>query len=135
MHYNRFSLSLFHLLPKKTIMAVSHLIKEPTFFTKFKVTPENVFAIYAEDDAMADFIVNGDIMIFDLSKVAPRSGKIFAIEYQGKLRTRQLWIEAGGSWLLESRNQNKEAYPDLRFPPEQLGALKIIGEFIYRQGG
>ena len=116
-------------------MAVSHLIKEPGFFTKFKVTPEDAFAIYADDDAMGDFIINGDIMIFDKSRTVPRSGKIFAIEYLGKLRVRQLSIEADGSWLLESKNINKEAYPDQRFTPEQLGLLRICGEFIYRQGG
>ncbi|HTD06395.1 S24 family peptidase [Undibacterium sp.] len=116
-------------------MAVSHLIKEPAFFAKFKVTPENAFAIYAEDEAMADFIIHGDIMIFDKSRTAPRNGKIFAVDYLGKLHIRQLWIEADGSWLLESRSPNKDAYPDQRFSADQLGSLRICGEFIYRQGG
>ncbi len=116
-------------------MAVSHLIKEPTFFTKFKITPENAFAIYAEDDAMADFIVNGDIMIFDKSRTEARGGKIFAIEYLGKLQVRQLWIEPDGSWRLESRNPDKQVYPDQMFVAEELATLRICGEFIYRQGG
>ncbi|MFZ6645169.1 S24 family peptidase [Undibacterium sp. TJN25] len=116
-------------------MAISHLIKEPTFFTKFKITPENADAIYAEDDAMADFIVNGDIMIFDISKTIPRNGKIFAIELHGRLQVRQLWIEADGCWLLEGRNPDKEAYPDQRFAPDELAGIKLFGEFVYRQGG
>ncbi|MES2072141.1 MAG: S24 family peptidase [Pseudomonadota bacterium] len=116
-------------------MAISHLIKEPAFFTKFKITPENAFAIYAKDDAMADFIVNGDIMIFDTSKTEARSGKMYAIEYLGSLLVRFLWIGADGSWRLEGRNVNKEAYPDQTFSAEQLASLRICGEFVYRQGG
>lgn len=116
-------------------MAISHLIKEPTFFSKFKITEENASAFYADDDAMADFIVNGDIMIFDTSKTVPRNGKIFAIELQGRMLVRQLWIEADGGWWLEGRNPDKDTYPDLRFSTSEQAGIKLFGEFIYRQGG
>jgi hypothetical protein len=54
-------------------MSVSHLIKEPGFFVKYKLKPEDAYAIYADDDAMAEFIIHGDIVIFDTAKISPRS--------------------------------------------------------------
>lgn len=116
-------------------MSVSHLIKEPGFFAKFRIRSEDAVAIYAEDDAMADFIVHGDIVIFDLSKTAPRSGKIFAFDQGGRTRIRQLWVHGDGSWLLESRNADKQLYPDLHVPPGDTATAFIVGEFVYRQGG
>jgi len=116
-------------------MAVSHLIKEAGFFSKFGIRPENAFAIYADDDAMAEFIVNGDIVIFNKSKAEPRSGKIFAIENDGALYIRQLWVRNDSSWLLECRNPNKDLYPDQTIPECKISAYKICGEFVYRQGG
>jgi len=112
-----------------------HLIKEATFFRKYDVKPENAFAIYAEGNSMADFIVDGDIVIFDKSKTAPVSGAIFAIEHPDGLRIKALRRTIDGTWVLESRNPDKRRYPDETIQPEQAGMLKIYGRFIYRQGG
>ncbi len=112
-----------------------HLIKEKTFFNKYGLVPENAFALYADGDSMADFIVDGDIVIFDKSKTHPRSGKIFAIEHPDGLRIKCLRRSIDGSWILESRNSDKRMYPDEVIPPDQVDLLKILGEFVYRQGG
>jgi phage repressor protein C with HTH and peptisase S24 domain len=112
-----------------------HLIKERSFFARFSVRPDNLFAIYADGDSMADFIVDGDIVIFDKTKTTPRSGKIFAIEYPDGTRIKTLRRGIDGAWFLESRNPDKRRYPDERIEPDQADLLKISGEFIYRQGG
>ncbi|MFZ6780763.1 S24 family peptidase [Undibacterium sp. Ji83W] len=51
------------------------------------------------------------------------------------LRIKQLRREIDGTWVLESRNPDKRTYPDERITPENVGLLKIIGRFVYRQGG
>ena len=84
---------------------------------------------------MADFIVDGDIVIFDRSKIEPKSGKIFLIDHPDGLRIKQLRRQIDGSWLLESRNPDKRQFPDEVIQPSHADLLKIAGEFVYRQGG
>ncbi|WP_172811936.1 XRE family transcriptional regulator [Burkholderia sp. PAMC 28687] len=111
------------------------LVKEATFFRKYDLRPENAVAIYADGDSMADFIVDGDIVIFDTSKTTPESGKIFLLHHPDGLRIKQLNRSIDGSWILQSRNPNKQAYPDERIGLDQAELLKIQGRFVYRQGG
>lgn len=109
------------------------LIKEASFF-KNRGKPENLFAIYADGDSMADFIVDGDLVIFDETKTTPISGKIFAIQHPDGLRVKTLRRLLDGSWVLESKNPDKRRYPDEIIPAGQEGILKILGEYVYRQG-
>lgn len=116
-------------------MPVGHLIKEASFFKKYNVRPEHAIAVYADGDSMSDYIVDGDIVIFDTSKTSPKSGEIFLIDHPDGLRIKQLRRDIDGSWVLESRNVDKRRFPDERLAPDQLEYLKIHGEFVYRQGG
>lgn len=111
------------------------LIKEATFFKKYNIKPENAFSIYADGDSMAEFIVDGDMCIFDRSKTEPISGKIFAIQHPDGLRIKVLRRSIDGSWTLESKNADKRRYPDEVIPPSHADLLKIVGQFVYRQGG
>src|SRR5690606_38730846 len=49
------------------------LVKESAWFQRYNVRPAEVFALFADGDSMADFIVDGDIVIFNSSKTVPRS--------------------------------------------------------------
>jgi phage repressor protein C with HTH and peptisase S24 domain len=112
-----------------------HLIKEATFFAKYGLKEKNAFAIYADGDSMAEFIVDGDIVIFDKSKTQPISGQIFAIEHPDGLRIKVIRRSIDGSWTLESKNQDKRSFPDEVIPAGHTDLLKIHGQFVYRQGG
>lgn len=111
------------------------LIKEASFFKKFKLKPENAIAIYADGDSMAEYIVDGDIVIFDRSRTEPRSGEIFLIRHPDGLRIKQLRRQIDGSWVLESKNLDKRRFPDEIISPEHAELLQIVGQFVYRQGG
>lgn len=115
-------------------MPKGHLIREASFFARYGVKPENTFAIYADGDSMADFIVDGDLCIFDRGMTTPISGEIYAIEHPDGLRIKELRRSIDGSWTIFSRNQDKRKYPDEIIQPGQLEYLKIIGHFFYRQG-
>lgn len=112
-----------------------YLAKEPTWFQRYDVRPKNAVAIIADGDSMADFIVDGDIVIFDRSKTEPQSGFIYLIQHPDGLRIKQLRRDINGTWILESRNPNKAHYPDEIIPPEKGELLVIKGKFVYRQGG
>lgn len=111
------------------------LYREPGWFRRYKVRPEDALAIWADGDSMADFIIDGDIVIFDRSKRTARSGQIFLIEHPDGLKIKRLRRDIDGSWVLESNNPDKRRFPDEKIGPEQLELLTIKGEFIYRQGG
>lgn len=111
------------------------LIKEASWFRRYRVAPANALAVWADGDSMAEFIVDGDIVIFDTSKTTPRSGCIFLIEHPDGLRIKRLRREIDGTWVLESTNPDKRTYPDERISPHENELLKIVGEFVYRQGG
>jgi len=115
-------------------MPKGNLIKEASFFRKYNVKPENAFAIYADGDSMADFISDGDLVIFDKSKTTPISGQIFAIDHPDGLRIKTLRRLIDGTWILESRNPDKRKYPDEVIPPSSADLLKIRGLYLYRQG-
>lgn len=111
------------------------LLKEPKWFKRYKIRPKDALAVWADGDSMADFIVDGDIVIFDSSKTTPKSGLIFLIEHPDGLRIKRLRRDIDGAWILESNNRDKIRFPDERISPDQHDLLIIKGEFVYRQGG
>lgn len=111
------------------------LIKEPSWFRRYRVKPDDLFAVFADGDSMADFIVDGDIVIFDKSKTEPKTGAIFLIDHPDGLRIKRLRRDIDGSWVLESLNPNKAMYPDERLTSDRGDLLKVMGQFVYRQGG
>lgn len=111
------------------------LRKETSWFKHYKVHPEDVFTVYADGDSMSNFIVDGDMVIFDKTKTEPISGEIFLIKHPAGERIKQLRQEIDGTWVLESINPDKRKYPDERITPEQGELLVIMGKFVYRQGG
>lgn len=111
------------------------LMKEPSWFRRYKLRPENAFVVWADGDSMSNFIVDGDIVIFDRSKTTPRTGQIFLIEHPDGLRIKQLRREIDGTWVLESLNPDKRRFPDERVSADDASLLKVRGEFVYRQGG
>lgn len=111
------------------------LLKEPSWFRRYKIKPRDAIAVWADGDSMADFIVDGDIVIFDKSKTLPKSGRIYLIDHPDGLRIKRIRREIDGTWVIESNNPDKRKYPDEKIEPEHAELLSIKGEFIYRQGG
>jgi len=113
----------------------SPLIKEAAFFKTYDLKPNNSFAIYADGNSMANFIVDGDLVIFNKGKKEPVSGEIFAIEHPDGLRIKRLRRKINGTWVLENDSPDKQKYPDEEISQENGELLKIFGQFVYRQGG
>lgn len=111
------------------------LIKEPSWFKRYKIKPDECLAVWADGDSMSNFIVDGDIVIFNRTKTTPRSGQIFLIDHPDGLRIKRLRREVDGTWVLESDNADKRRFPDERIAPSMAEHLKVLGEFVYRQGG
>lgn len=111
------------------------LVKEAAWFKRYGVRAEDLIAVFADGDSMAEFIVDGDIVIFDTSKTGPRSGVIFLVDHPDGLKIKRMRRDIDGSWVLESMNADKRRYPDEKILPDQADLLRIRGQFVYRQGG
>lgn len=112
-----------------------YLNKEPSWFAKYGVTNDQVAAIYADGDSMADFIVHGDMVIFNITKTTPIDGKIFALEHPRGTIIKKLRQNFDRSWTLISNNPDKRLYSDENISAEDAENMVIRGEFVYRQGG
>lgn len=104
-----------------------NLKREIGWFNHFNVKPKNCKAIYADGDSMADFIVDGDMVIFDISKTEPISGKIFLLRYSEGLRIKELYQQVSGKWKIKSRNP---AWEDEELADSD--EIEIVGQFVSR---
>jgi transcriptional regulator with XRE-family HTH domain len=111
-----------------------YLVKDASFFTKRKLNPASAIAIQADGDAMADFIVDGDVVVFDTSRRDLETGRIFLIEHPAGLRIRQMRRDIDGSWVVGNRNPDKVRFPDERIAEDSTDRLKLLGTFVYREG-
>ena len=110
------------------------LRKEPAWFEKYSVAPEDTLCVYASGDSMEPYIMEGDMVILDTSDTEPRSGNAYLIAHPDGERIKRLRREIDGTWVLESDNVNKKTYPDERVSPEHVDLMRVIGKVIYRQG-
>lgn len=111
------------------------LVKEASWFKKYKIRPGDALTIYADGNSMAEFIVDGDIVIFRKGVRDLVSGVIYAIDTPDGLRIKRVLKRSDGTIVLSSDSDNKHKYPDEVYTPEQAAALKFKGSFVYRQGG
>ena len=111
-----------------------HLRKEKSWLKKYGVKEKNLFVVYADGDSNADFIVDGDMVIFDKSKTEPEDGEMFFIKHPAGDRIKTLKRKANGNWLICSRNHDKLRYPDEEITEEEAQQIEILGRYVYRQG-
>ncbi|WP_369662124.1 helix-turn-helix transcriptional regulator [Variovorax sp. V15] len=111
------------------------LVKEASWFRKYNIRPHQALVFYADGNSMAEFIVDGDIVIFRKGVNELVNGQIYAIETPDGLRIKRVLKRADGSIVLASDNENKRKYPDETYSPEQAARLQFKGSFVYRQGG
>lgn len=106
--------------------------KEASWFKRYGVRPKDTFCVYAKGDSMEMFLIDGDMVIFDRSKTAPVSGKIFLVRHPDGLKIKLIRQQLDGSWIFESYNP---AYKPEVITEDILDRVKILGQFVYRQGG
>jgi phage repressor protein C with HTH and peptisase S24 domain len=115
---------------------VGPIVKDEAFFARMGVEPQSVFALIADGDGMANFIVHGDTILFTTESDDDRleSGRIYAFETQDGPRVRRVQRRADGTILLTFDNPDKIRYPDEQYSPEAARNLVRAGVFLYRQG-
>lgn len=97
--------------------------------------PENLRVIYAEGDSMEPFIVDGDVVLLDLSKTEPTSQRVYAIRRpDGGISIKRLVQRFTGEWVISSDNPNKAKFQDEPLSLESASQVPFVGEVIWRGG-
>lgn len=97
--------------------------------------PENLRVIYAKGDSMEPYIIEGDVVLLDLSRTAPVHGKPFAIRRPDhSISIKRLMQRVTGEWILSSDNPNKALYMDEEVNDVSASQVPIIGMVIWRGG-
>jgi phage repressor protein C with HTH and peptisase S24 domain len=100
-------------------------------FPALDTHPSRCRVIAVPDDSMNPFVGMHDLFVIDLTRAAPRDGRVFAILFEGDLLIRQIFKQPGGALVLHAYNAN---FPDKFIAADQIHALEIIGEYVYRAG-
>ncbi|MDT8894216.1 S24 family peptidase [Halomonas sp. I1] len=97
--------------------------------------PENLRVIYAKGDSMEPYIIEGDVVLLDLSRTEPIHGKPFAIRRpDDSISIKRLMQRVTGEWILSSDNPNKALYMDEEVNDMSASQVPIIGMVIWRGG-
>jgi transcriptional regulator with XRE-family HTH domain len=81
--------------------------------------------IRIDDDAMADVVKRGDLVLVDLSRRRSEIRDLFAILVNGRVWVRWIRPELSGNYTLSAEDSRQ--YPEETLTPEQLERLNIIG--------
>lgn len=76
---------------------------------------------------MEPSIYAGDIVRIDTSKKDPKDGKVFILNYEGKVVIKRLFRDIG-KWIIRSDNSDKARHPDRTFTDR----VFIIGEVVQK---
>ncbi|MBV8465004.1 MAG: S24 family peptidase [Burkholderiales bacterium] len=95
--------------------------------------PEHLVTVQADGDSMSPEIKNGSPVTVNTAETRIRSGKIYAIDYQGEFFIKRLFVEPDGSIRVVSDSTDKTRYPDWHIRPEHGDVLRILGRAVQVQ--
>lgn len=111
------------------------LVFKRDWLARMKSKPENLHVIYAEGDSMEPYVFEGDVVLFDSSKVEPKDRQAYVVRRpDGGISIKRLIQQITGSWLIRSDNTDKSKYPDEQVSEEALHEVPILGRVIWRGG-
>ncbi|MGQ5525166.1 S24 family peptidase [Chitinimonas sp. PSY-7] len=100
---------------------------------RFGFDPKKLTTLRVDGDSMMPRLVDGGSVVIDTSDIRPRTGKIYAVDYQGEFFIKRLFLEPDGSIRLSSDNPDKTSYPDWIVKPEHGDVLRIMGRAVQTQ--
>ena len=87
-------------------------------------------AAIADGNGMANFLVHGDLVLFDTSDKRLLTNQIYAFEMPTGLAIRRAVIRSNGRVLLTFDNPDKQLYPDEELDQDEVTNLNIVGRFF-----
>jgi phage repressor protein C with HTH and peptisase S24 domain len=94
-----------------------------------------LIALYADGDSMSNYIMHGDIIMFDMNVEDLQESGVYLLDTPEGLRVKRVNRRADGKVLLRSDSIDKMRYPDEEYSPDEAQHLIIKGKFVMRLGG
>lgn len=101
------------------------------FFKALGVRPQDCRLAQVHGRSMEPYLFHRDMMMICLAKTQIRDGLIYAIYFEDEQLVKQIFKEPHGGLRLHSFNPE---FPDRILIGEQLEALHVAGEVVYRSG-
>lgn len=102
---------------------------------KMGVKPIDLRVIYAVGSSMYPSIIDGDVLLLNISDQQPVSGKVYALRRpDSSISIKRLNERLTGGWVISSDNPDKRSYPDEECDDSTLNTLPIVGRIIWRGG-
>ena len=112
------------------------LVFRKDWLQKMKSKPENLHVIYADDNSMEPYILQGDAVLFDASQTDPWDKNVYVIQRpRGGFSIRRLNQNLRGIWVISGDSRDKISHPDELSTVETVHELPIVGRVIWRGGG
>jgi len=93
------------------------------------VEPENAVCVKVNGSSMEPRLFDGDVVGVDLGDKRIVDGKIYAINHDGLLRIKRLYLLGGGGLRINSLNE--EEYPTEILDAEQRQAITVVGRIFW----
>jgi len=111
------------------------LVFKRDWLARMKAKPENLRIIYAEGDSMEPYVFEGDVVLFDSSKIEPKDRQAYVIRRpDGGISIKRMIQQMSGAWMIRSDNGDKAKYPDEMLSENALHEIPILGRVIWRGG-
>ena len=106
------------------------------WLAKMKARPENLNVIYASGESMEPYIMEGDVVLIDVSQTSPRDRQVYAIRRpDGGVSIKRLIHQMAGGWVIRSDNPDKARFADESLSQDVIHDIPVIGRVIWRGGG
>ncbi|MDE1139935.1 MAG: S24 family peptidase [Paraburkholderia tropica] len=101
------------------------------FFKALGVRPQDCRLAQVHGRSMEPYLFHRDMMMICSAKTQIRDGLIYAVYFEDEQLVKQIFKEPNGALRLHSYNAE---FPDRILAGEQLEALHVAGEVVYRSG-
>jgi phage repressor protein C with HTH and peptisase S24 domain len=90
----------------------------------------------ATGDSMAPYIVNGDVLLVDVSATPPKSGEVWVLWQAPPLgvRVKRILYRENGDIIIRSDNVDKMLYPDEIILGHRGETVSTVGKVVWRGG-
>jgi len=95
--------------------------------SQLKVDPAALLALQVRDQGMEPMLFEDDWAVIDTNDTRPRSGEVYAVNWNGEACIQQL-VQRAGQWYLSYLN------PDFKSINVRSGQMNVVGRMVYQPG-
>jgi phage repressor protein C with HTH and peptisase S24 domain len=89
-------------------------------------------SISAKGDSMLPTFGDGCTLLVDFSHKQISEGKVYVIRFGDEIRVKRIHKRPDGGVII--RSDNRDAYPDINVPPEEMKNIEILGRVRHYSG-